>query len=107
MQIFTLPVTSLGYNTIPRKQSIKYISITHIHITPKLLRKKNFFYIIFKPSRRMSEKNIKFREKKDIDINKILVSQKESYGKEKIHLNTLLDMTMMMSLDHYVKNVLK
>ena len=66
----------------------------------------------------MSEKNIKFREKKvnksnfhlkmeDIDINKILVSQKESYGKEKIHLNTLLDMTMMMSLDHYVKNVLK
>ena len=39
----------------------------------------------------------------DIDINKILVSKKESYGK-KIHLNTTLDimMMMMMSLDHYV-----
>ena len=37
----------------------------------------------------------------DLDVNKILVSKKESYGK-KIHLNTSLDIMMMMSLDHYV-----
>ena len=36
----------------------------------------------------------------DIDVNKILVSKKEPYGK-KFHLNTLLDI-MMMSLDLYV-----
>ena len=37
----------------------------------------------------------------DLDINKILVSKKEPYGK-KIHLNTLLDIMMMISLDLYV-----
>ena len=37
----------------------------------------------------------------DIDINKILVLKKESYGK-KTHLNTLLGMMIMMKLDHYV-----
>ena len=62
----------------------------------------------------MSGKNISFDDKKinksnfyrnkrlfkidDNDINKILVSRKEPYGK-KIHLNTTLDMT---TLDHYV-----
>ena len=65
----------------------------------------------------MSGKNINFEDKKvsksnfcknkklfkidDIDINKILVSKKESYGK-KIHLNTSLDIMMMMSLDHFL-----
>ena len=38
----------------------------------------------------------------DIDVNKILVSKKESYGTQKIHLNTSLDIMMMLSLDHYV-----
>ena len=38
----------------------------------------------------------------DLDVNKILVSEKGSYGKKKIHLNTLLDIMMMISLDHYV-----
>ena len=38
----------------------------------------------------------------DIDINKILVSIKESYGKKKMHLNTSLDVMMMTPLDHYV-----
>ena len=33
----------------------------------------------------------------DLDVNKVLVSKKESYGK-KIHLNTLLDIMMMMLL---------
>ena len=35
----------------------------------------------------------------DIDVNKILVSKKEPYGK-KIHLNTTLDMIIMTTLDH-------
>ena len=37
----------------------------------------------------------------DIDVNKILVSKKEPYGK-KIHLNTRLDMMIMTTLDHYL-----
>ena len=37
----------------------------------------------------------------DLDVNKILVSKKESYG-TKNPLNTSLDIMMMMSLDHYV-----
>ena len=65
----------------------------------------------------MSGKGISFDDKKnnksnfyknkklfniyDLDTNKILVSKKESYGKKKIHLNTLLEM-MMMSLGLYV-----
>ena len=72
----------------------------------------------------MSRKSIKFEEKKinksyfyinkkifktdDIDINKILVSKEESYGK-KNHLNTSLDimMMMMMSLEHHVQSFFK
>ena len=65
----------------------------------------------------MSEKNINFNDKKirksdfcknkklnridDIDVNKILVSKKESYG-NKNSLNTLLDIMIMMLVDHYV-----
>ena len=65
----------------------------------------------------MSGKSINFQDKKikksdfyknkkvnridDIDVNKILVSKKEPYG-TKIHLNTLLDIMIMMLLDHYV-----
>ena len=65
----------------------------------------------------MSGKSINFVDKKmnksnfyknnnlfnifDLDVNKILVSKRESYGK-KVHLNTLLDIMMTMSLDHYV-----
>ena len=65
----------------------------------------------------MSGKNINFEDKKinksnfyknkklfkieDIDINNILNSKKESCA-QKIHLNTLLDIMMMMSLDIYV-----
>ena len=37
----------------------------------------------------------------DIDVNKILVSKKESYDK-KSHLNTSLDIMKVISLDHYV-----
>ena len=65
----------------------------------------------------MSGKNINFDDKKikrnefyknkkvtwidDIDVNKILVSKKENMER-KIHLNTLLDIMIMMLLDHYV-----
>ena len=64
----------------------------------------------------MSGKNLNFGDKKinksnfyenkklfkmeDVDINNILISRKESYA-AKIHLNPLLDIMMMMSLDHY------
>ena len=51
---------------------------------------KNNFYI-----------NKKLFRIEDMDINTILAPKKESFG-EKIYLNTLLDIMMMMSLDHYV-----
>ena len=38
---------------------------------------------------------------KDIDINKILASKREPFG-NKNNSNTLLDMMIMMTLDHYV-----
>ena len=65
----------------------------------------------------MSGKSINFNDRKinksnfykskkifkidNLDVNKILVSKKEPYGK-KIHLNTLLDIMVIMSLDLYV-----
>ena len=64
----------------------------------------------------MSGKNINFDDKKnnksnfyksrkifnmhDLDVNKILVSKK-NHMVEKIFLNILLDVMMMMSLDRY------
>ena len=71
--------------------------------------------MFFSPSIRISEKSIKFGDEKinkrsfyktkkpfkveDTDINKILVSNKESF--EKKNLNVSLDiMMMMMLLDH-------
>ena len=61
----------------------------------------------------MSEKNIIFNDKKinksnfyknkklfkinEIDVNKILVSKRKPYGK-KAHLNTFLDMMIMIAL---------
>ena len=65
----------------------------------------------------MSRKSISFDDKKnnksnfyknkelfnihDLDVNRILISKKEAYGK-KNHLNTTLDMMIMTSLNHYV-----
>ena len=46
-------------------------------------------------------KNKKVFQVDDIDANKILVSKKEPYG-TKMHLNTLLDIMIMMLLGHYV-----
>ena len=60
-----------------------------INFDDKKINKSNFY------------KNRKLFNLNDIDTNKILVSKKESYG-TKIHLNTSLDITMMMLLGHYV-----
>ena len=70
----------------------------------------------------MSLKNIIFDDKKisksrfyknkkpfniyDINVSKTLISKKEHYGK-KAHLNTLLDIMMMITLGHYVRTFLK
>ena len=50
-------------------------------------------------------KSIFYRTKRlfnmdDIDVNKILISKKEPYGK-KVHLNTSLDMMVMVILVRY------
>ena len=60
-----------------------------IYFEDKKINKSNFY------------KNKKIFNIHGLDVNKILVSKKESYG-TKIHLNTLLDIMMMMSLDLYV-----
>ena len=66
----------------------------------------------------MSGKNINFDDKKiiksnfyknkklfnigDIDVNKTLISKKKNHIVQKSQLNTLLDMMITMSLDHYI-----
>ena len=37
----------------------------------------------------------------DIDVNKIIISKKESYGK-KNHINTIFDVMPTITLAHYV-----
>ena len=66
----------------------------------------------------MNKKSINFNNKKfkkatstiknkknididDIDVNKILVPKKEQYGKNNSFKNTLLDIMIMILLDHY------
>ena len=84
---------------------LKYVIILQ---TPKLLKKT--FYIFFSSSIRMSGNNITFDDKHkklfsiyDIEVDKILISKKNLMVK-KAHLNTFLDimMMMMMTLDFYV-----
>ena len=60
-----------------------------IHFEDKKINKSNFY------------KNKKLFQTEDIDINKILVSKKNHMA-QKIHLNVLLDIMMMMSLNLYV-----
>ena len=60
-----------------------------INFDNKKINKSNFY------------KNKKIFNLHDIDVNKILVTKKESYG-TKIHLNASLDIMKMMSLDDYV-----
>ena len=51
-------------------------------------------------------KNKKIFNIDSIDVNKILVSKKYHMAKI-IHLNTLLDIMIMILLDHYLQNFLK
>ena len=46
-------------------------------------------------------KNKKLFNIYDIDVTKILASKNEPYGKN-IHLNTTLDMMIMITLVHYI-----
>ena len=78
---------------------------------------KNFYFYFFSPSIRMSGRKITFDDKKinksnfyknkklsniyGIDVNQILVSKKEPYGK-KSYLSSSLDIMKMITLDHYV-----
>ena len=66
----------------------------------------------------MSDKSINFHEKKirrsnffknkkvfqidDVDVNETLVFKKNNHMAQKIGLNALLDIIIMMLLDHYV-----
>ena len=59
-----------------------------INFEDKKINKSNFY------------KSKKLFKIEDIDINKILVSKNGMV--QKIHLNTSLDIMMMMSLDHYL-----
>ena len=62
-----------------------------INFEDKKINKSNFY------------KNKKLFNMHDLDVNKILVSKKESYDMvQKIHLNNSLDIMMIMSFDHYV-----
>ena len=45
-------------------------------------------------------KNKEISKIDDVNVNNILVSKKEPYG-TKIHLNTLLDIMIMLLLDRY------
>ena len=81
----------------------------------KLIEK--YFCVFFSYSIRISGKSINFDDEQinksnfhqnktpfiidDINVNKMLTSNKEPYGK-KLHLNTLFDMMIMTTLDHYV-----
>ena len=63
--------------------------------------RKNINFADKKVNKRNVYKNKKLSKADKTDDDKILVSKRESYGK-KIHLNTSLDiMMMMMSLDYY------
>ena len=63
--------------------------------------RKNINFADKKVNKRNVYKNKKLSKTDKTDDDKILVSKRESYGK-KIHLNTSLDiMMMMMSLDYY------
>ena len=65
------------------------MSGNNINTDNKKINKSNFY------------KNKRLFQITDIDDNKILVSKKEPYGK-KAHLNTLLDIMIMITFVYYV-----
>ena len=62
----------------------------NINFDNKNIKKSNFY-----------NKNKKIFNIDDIDVNKILVSKKEQYGKHN-SFNTLLGIMITMLLDHYI-----
>ena len=62
------------------------MSENSINLNNKKIKKSDFY------------KNKKIFNKDDIDVNKILVSKKETYGK----YNSFLGIMTMMLLDHYI-----
>ena len=62
----------------------------NINFDDKKINKSNFY------------KNKKLFSLNDIDVNKILVSKKKNHMVQKIHLNTSMDIMMVMLSDHYV-----
>ena len=62
----------------------------NINFDNKKIKKSNFY-----------NKNKKIFNIDDIDVNKILVSKKNNMANI-IHVNTLLDIMIMMLLDHYI-----
>ena len=63
--------------------------------------RKNIIFDNKKISKSNFYKNKKLIPMTNADVNKILVSKRESYG-TKIHLNNLLGIMTMITLDHYV-----
>ena len=61
----------------------------NINFDDKKIRKSDFY------------KNKKLNRIDDIDVNNILVSKK-NHTAIKIHLNTLLDIMIMILLNHYI-----
>ena len=88
-----------------------------MHVYPNYYKK--FFYFFSLQSIRIRRNNINYKNKKkkksdfynntnkkifninNIDVDKILVSKKEKYGKYN-SLNTLLGIIIMTLLDHYI-----
>ena len=62
-----------------------------INFNDKKIKKSDFY-----------NKNKKVFDIDDIDVNKILVPKKEQYGKNNSFKNTLLDIMIMILLDHYL-----
>ena len=62
---------------------------------------KNIFFDDKKINKSNFYKNKKLFSIYDIEVHKMLISEKEPYRK-KSHLNTFLDIMMMISLDVYV-----
>ena len=65
------------------------------------MKAKNIIFDDKKINKSNFHKNKKLFNIYDIDVDKISISKKQLYGK-KAHLNTFLDIMMMMLLDLYV-----
>ena len=60
---------------------------------------KNIIFDVKKISKSNFYKNKKVFNTYNIYVSKILISKKEPYGKKKAHVNTLLDIMMMITTD--------